>query len=153
MHVKLKRQAIDRWIGERNEALFELDELQGKAKPPTEPTYTPGQKKATESIISQLQNTLNEDNKSASLKKFKSLFNQLDQDTVEGYDDVESAIEEYEGIERSGMTPEEYADEKSSAFEAIQEAVDGLELIEEENEPVEMSAALSYEKELSNAKT
>ena len=58
----------------------------------------------------------------------------LNEDMLEGFEDIESAIEEYEGIERSGMTPEEYNDEKASAFEAIMEAVDELELTEEVEE-------------------
>jgi len=93
--------------------------------------YSPEEITAAQSLLTQMQNSLQEDNKGPSLKKLRKLIDQSNEDMFEGLADVESAIEEYQGVERSGLTPEDYAEEKSEAFQTIQEALDDLELAEE----------------------
>jgi hypothetical protein len=80
--------------------------------------------------VAALKTMLDEDDKAKTLTKVKRALDMLDRDQVDGVEDVESAIEEYEDITRAGSTPEEYADDKQSAFEFIQESIDALEVAE-----------------------
>jgi len=56
---------------------------------------------------------------------------------IVGADDLREAIADYQAIEREGLTPEEYQEEKEAAFEAIQEAIDGLDIDEDALEEIE----------------
>ncbi len=135
MMIRTKQEAINRWIGEKNEAYFLIEELLGK-KTESTPDYTPDQLKEFEKIIGKAQGILDEGKKSQTINQLENLIEDLPDDLVETKVDVQSAIEDYRGIEREGLTPEEYADEKQSAFEAIQEAVDSLE-ISQNDSPVQ----------------
>jgi hypothetical protein len=87
-------------------------------------------------IISSIQNAIDEDAKSISIKRIEKILDRidteiLDNEIITGISDLESAIEEYRDIEREGLTPEEYQDEKSSAFEAIMDAVNDIDIDED----------------------
>ena len=52
---------------------------------------------------------------------------------IEGLDDIEGLIDEYRGIEKQGMTPEDFIDEKQNAFDEIVDHInDALEPVERE---------------------
>ncbi|MDO8634907.1 MAG: hypothetical protein Q7R34_01495 [Dehalococcoidia bacterium] len=103
--------------------------------------------KRKESITKQieaLKNILNEENKAASIKKLEKALACLDIeeiDKVEGLEDVEQAIQDYRDIEKEGMSPEEYQEEKTTAFEVINDSLDALEIIEEDEEEPETEPA------------
>ncbi len=97
--------------------------------------YTRREIEEQEGIINQIKTVLDESKRAPTLKKLKSLMEKLNEDMVEGIEDIETAIEEYEGVERKGLTPEEYRDEREGAFTAIQEAIDELALTQEVEEP------------------
>lgn len=90
-----------------------------------------------EDRLAQLGDILDEEKKAASLKRLEKAMEGLDEDLVEGVDAVRDAIEEYRGVEKAGMTPQEYQDEKTSTFEAIGEAVSELSLVEEDEDEEE----------------
>jgi hypothetical protein len=116
--------------------------LEGKAKPeiqesPEEKQERLAEEKAeakSENIRSMLSDLIDEEKKSQSIKKIEKVMAGLDYDKYEGLEDVENAIEEYRSLERSGMSPEEYNDEKASLFEGITEAIEGIEAVVEEEE-------------------
>jgi len=56
----------------------------------------------------------------------------LPEDTVDGLEIVREAVDGYKGIQRKGLTPEEYVDEKANAWEAVEEALGGLTVLERE---------------------
>jgi hypothetical protein len=101
---------------------------------------SPEEKKAnasSENIRSMFSDLIDEDKKSQSIKKIEKMMAGLDYDKYEGLEDVENAIEEYRSLERSGMSPEEYNDEKAGLFEEITSAIEGIEaVVEEETEEV-----------------
>mgnify|MGYP001566259242 FL=1 len=109
-----------------------------EAAPPAKVPAVPEarEREEMESLVSQIQTVLDESNRAPTLKKLKILMAQLNEDMVEGVEDIEAAIEEYEGIQREGLTPEEYRDERETAFQDIQDATQGLALIEKEEEVV-----------------
>jgi len=84
-----------------------------------------------EALKENLTNLMDEESKSTSIRKLSKALEKINTDKVEGVDEIKEAIEEYENITREGMTSEEYNDEKSSAFEAIGDAIDELALVEE----------------------
>lgn len=86
-----------------------------------------------EERLAQLGDILDEDKKAASLKRLEKALDGLDEDLVEGVDAVRDAIEEYRDVEKAGMAPAEYQQEKASAFDAIGEAVSELALVEEDD--------------------
>ena len=95
-----------------------------------------------EQTIASLQQAVDETKKADSIRRIERIIGQidteiLDHELVTGLDDLETAIEEYKGIERGGLTPEEYREEKESAFEAITEAVNGLDIDEDALEEIE----------------
>ncbi len=93
-----------------------------------------------ESKLEELKHILNEENKAASIKKLEKAMANLGMeeiDKVEGLEDVEQAIQDYRDIEKEGMSPEEYQEEKTSAFEVINDSLDALEIIEEDEEEPE----------------
>ena len=91
----------------------------------------PAEKKVNlDALIEDLTNLMDEDDKAGSLKKLKKALAGIDEDKVD-ISEVESAIEEYEGITRSGMSPEDYQEGKQSAFEFIQQTIDEITLTDE----------------------
>ena len=90
----------------------------------------------SEDFLDNLQSLLNEDKKTDSLKKLESALNRLTPEqrkSIDGLDDLEQAVKDYKDIQRSGLTPEDYASEKESAWGEIEDAVNNLS-IEEETE-------------------
>lgn len=86
--------------------------------------------------IENISEAVDEARKADSIKRIERAMERidteiLDREIITGLDDIESAIEDYKGIEKSGLTPEEYRDEKDSAFEAVVEAVGGLDIDED----------------------
>ena len=61
----------------------------------------------------------------------------MEAEVITDLEDLRSAIADYHGITRAGLTPEEYQEEKESAFEATQEAVEGLDIDEDALESLE----------------
>lgn len=104
------------------------------AVPPVPPAPGPEAKLRSEmeDRLAQLSDLLDEEKKAASLKRLEKALEGLDEDLIEGLETVRDAIKEYRGVEKAGMTPQEYQDEKASAFEAIGEAVNDLTLVEDE---------------------
>ena len=93
--------------------------------------------KEARQVIDKLRGAMmDETRKAQSIKRIQTDLDRistdlLDAELLSGLEDLENAIEEYRGIEREGLTPEEYQDEKQSAFETIQEVIDEVELDEE----------------------
>ena len=92
--------------------------------------------------IEDIQKAIDETKKTDSIRRIERAIKRidteiLDRELITGLDDLEAAIEEYKGIEREGLTPEEYRDEKESAFEAIGEAAEGLDIDEDALEDLE----------------
>lgn len=87
-----------------------------------------------EDRLAQLSELLDEDKKAASIKRLEKAIAGLDEDMIEGLDFVQESLEEYKGIERAGMTPEEYNDAKAAAFDALKDAVEGLQVIDEDED-------------------
>jgi len=89
-------------------------------------------------VIESVQKAVDETKKADSIRSIERI---LDRSEVErfvtGSDDLREAIADYKGIEREGLTPEEYQEEKEAAFEAIAEAVDGLDIDEDAFESLE----------------
>ena len=79
-------------------------------------------------FLNGLPDLMNEEAKASSIKKLERTLDALDEDIINGIDDVRDSIEAYREIEREGLSAEEYADEKSSAFEDIISSIEGLEL-------------------------
>jgi hypothetical protein len=92
------------------------------------------QVKRNRETVASLQGMLDENKKSASLNKVERFLGKLDSTVVDGVDDVQSAIDEYRDLEREGMTPDEFTEEKQSLFDSVQEAIDELDVVEEEPE-------------------
>ncbi len=90
--------------------------------------------KESETIRETLSSILDEEKKSQSIKKLEKELAKLDYDKYEGLEDIENSIEEYRSLERSGMSPEEYNDEKASLFEEITSAIESVEAVVEEEE-------------------
>jgi hypothetical protein len=97
-------------------------------KPEVTDAYTPEQIAEAEDILSQMQTVLNGEKKADTVKKLERLMDKADHDMFDGMDFIENAIDEYKNVERSGSTPEEYAEEKQTAFDGIQEQIDDLAL-------------------------
>lgn len=112
---------ISRSAGARRRVAAPQPEAEPKAKPTLD----------IEALKSELTNVMNDDRKTDSIKKLKKKLAGVDEDKVD-ISDLEEKIDEYESIERTDKTPEEYRDEKQSAFDDIKESIDELELTEEE---------------------
>jgi len=79
--------------------------------------------------IAEIKSLLDEERKGPSLGKLEAALNELttvDRNSVEGLDDVEAAIENYKDIQRSGLTPEEYGQEKEAGWEEIETALEDM---------------------------
>lgn len=88
-------------------------------------------------FLDDLQQLLDEEKKSESLKKLEAALKGLtleQRQSIEGLADLEAAITDYRSISRKGMTPEEYLEEKETAWEEIASALDNLSVEEEEEE-------------------
>jgi len=72
-----------------------------------------------EERILALPGVMDSEKRPASMKKLRNLLDRMDSNMIDGLEDVENAIEEYEGVSREGQTAEEYGEEKLEAFEAI----------------------------------
>jgi len=94
--------------------------------------------KRVHQVIDNVQKTIDETKKSASVKRIERVLDTSDVERfIVGADDLREAIADYQAIEREGLTPEEYQEEKEAAFEAIAEAVDGLDIDEDALEEIE----------------
>ncbi len=92
--------------------------------------------------IDSIHEAIDEADKTASVKRIERVLGVIDPKILEAevitdLEDLRSAIADYRGITRAGLTPEEYQEEKESAFEAIKEAVDGLDIDEDALESLE----------------
>ena len=102
--------------------------------PQIQKTYREQAHQAIESV----QKALDETRKADSIRRIERILDRSEVERfVEGADDLREAIADYKGIEREGLTPEEYQEEKEAAFEAIAEAVDGLDIDEDAFESLE----------------
>lgn len=90
----------------------------------------PPETKVLEEELASIQGILDEGRKRETLTLLEKRLANLDRSKFEGLEEVDSAITDYRDIQRAGMTPEDYTSEKESAFEAIQEALEDLELSE-----------------------
>ncbi len=87
-----------------------------------------------------LPGLLNEEHKSASIKKLERQIDLLEEavddpdEVIEGLQDLRDAIEEYKDITKAGMSLEEYQDAKAEAWDSIVEAIESLEVISAEEE-------------------
>ena len=96
-------------------------------------SVTPGiyESESLEDQLAKLASLLDEGNKATSIKALEKAMAALPTEQVEGMDEVETAIGDYRGIEKAGMTPEEYQAEKQASWDAISDAVEGLGIKEE----------------------
>lgn len=85
-----------------------------------------------DNFVASLEALMDEENKAGSIKKLTRTLDALDDSRFSGLDDVRDLVAEYSGIERAGMTPEEYNDAKAEAFETITEALQEIQIIPEE---------------------
>jgi hypothetical protein len=103
-----------------------------RPKPPTKsPTKTPSFD--IEELKSRLNGIMNEEKKAQSIKALEKTLAGVDEDKVD-ISDLEEAIQQYKDVTREGLTPEEYNDEKQTAFENIQEQIEALEPTEDDEE-------------------
>jgi len=109
--------------------LSEPLETQPELVPQTQPEKTPQEK--VRQVIESLQQAIDETRKADSIRHIERI---LDTTEVEhhliGIDDLREVITDYKAITREGLTPEEYIEEKETAFESIVEAVEGLDVEE-----------------------
>ena len=92
----------------------------------------------TQDSLDDLQGLLDESKKTESLKKLETALNRLTPEqrrSIDGLGDLEQAIGDYRGITRQGLTPEDYIEEKESAWGEIEEALGNLSLWEEDEGP------------------
>lgn len=87
-------------------------------------------------LIDSIQKAIDETDKSASIKRIERVLGKIDAELLErkiitGVDDLRNAIKDYRAITREGLPPEEYQEEKESAFEEVMEAADGLDIDED----------------------
>ena len=92
--------------------------------------------------IDSIHEAIDEADKTASVKRIERVLGVIDPKILEAevitdLEDLRSAIADYRGITRAGLTPEEYQDEKETAFDAITEAVNGLDIDEDALESLE----------------
>jgi len=92
--------------------------------------------------LDSIHEAIDEVDKTTSVKHIERVLRAIDPKILEaevitGLEDLRAAITDYRGITRAGLTPEEYQEEKESAFEAIEEAVDGLDIDEDALESLE----------------
>jgi len=87
-----------------------------------------------DAIKSKLHNLLNSDKKPASIEKLRYAIEGIDPDKYFNVEDVEAAIEEYESIQRAGLTPEQYGEDRQEAFDEIGTAIDAITDNDEESE-------------------
>ncbi len=92
--------------------------------------------------IDSIHEAIDEADKTASVKRIERVLGVIDPKILEAevitdLEDLRSAIADYRGITRAGLTPEEYQDEKEAAFDAITEAVEGLDIDEDALESLE----------------
>lgn len=85
-----------------------------------------------ETLLDTLQAQMDESKKTLSIRRIEAFLEQVSPEQVEGIDELKDAIQEYKGISKKGMTPEEYVDEKETAFEEVISALENLEIIEPE---------------------
>ncbi|MFC1911020.1 hypothetical protein ACFLXC_07110 [Chloroflexota bacterium] len=82
--------------------------------------------------IDQIHNAIDETNKTASIKRIERILGTGDMERfIVGAEDLCEAITDYRAITRGGLAPEEFQEEKDAAFEAVTDAVDGLDIDEE----------------------
>jgi len=87
-------------------------------------------------IIDNITGTINPDNKAASANKIIKIIDNIDPDIadnelISGLEGLKDAIDEYKSIEREGLTPEEYREQKESAYEEISSAAEELDVDED----------------------
>lgn len=94
---------------------------------PPKPTAKKKAKPVNEELIDRLLDLMNEDDKSKSIKALEKALAGLDYDQWTGLEEIEEAIAEYKEITRAGISPEEYTEAKETAFDFINETIEGIE--------------------------
>jgi hypothetical protein len=79
-------------------------------------------------IIKQGKAIQDETKKKSSISRLQTILDQIPDDNADK-SEVEYDIEAYDEIEREGLTPEEYADQKLEAFESIWDSWDAMKYI------------------------
>ncbi|MDD5702991.1 MAG: hypothetical protein PHU23_13190 [Dehalococcoidales bacterium] len=110
-----------------------LDELKGKSKDVE--SGSPEDIQRVKETLPRLVTILDSRKKGATISKLREELEELPEEMVDGYDDVINAIDDYEELEREGMTPSEFGEAKQEAFDEIQTLVEGLKFYEG-NEPM-----------------
>ncbi len=110
---------------------------EAEEEPEEEAAEEGGDEETTEDLVNRLSDLMDDTKKAKSVRALEEALGELDEEKVEGISDVTDAIEEFDGIEKEGMTPSDYQDERGTAFEAIQDAVNELTVVEAEAEPEE----------------
>jgi hypothetical protein len=81
-----------------------------------------------------LHSLMDAEHKEDSLIQLNAALDTLDEEHYEGINDVRDAIQEYEELEREGLTSEEYKDTKEELFGDIDTTIDNIAEIGAENE-------------------
>lgn len=87
----------------------------------------------TEDFLWELQGLLDEEEKTETLRRLERKLVKLtpeQRQAFEGLNELEAAIRAYHAIEPKGMSPQDYQDEKASAWRDIEEALEALTLVE-----------------------
>lgn len=93
----------------------------------------------TQDMLDAIQSLLDESRKAESLRKLEAALGKLtpaQRRSIEGLDELIRAIKDYKDIQRKGLTPEEYQEEKESAWSEIEDRLDNLSVEEEEVVPI-----------------
>ena len=98
-------------------------------------------------VIDSVLKAIDETKKSDSIKRIERILSQIDpkileHEVITDLGVLREAIADYKGIERAGLTPEEYIEEKESAFEAVDAAAQELDIDEDALEELESSEKL-----------
>lgn len=109
------------------------------------PHKEPQLRQQSQEIIDSVKQAIDETARAASVKRIERVLDKIDpraleHEVITGVDDLRTAIEDYRAITREGLTPEEYREEKEAAFEAVVEAVEGLDIDEAALEELERPA-------------
>lgn len=92
-----------------------------------------GMRERVQQAIDSIKGAVDKDDKARSVRRIESELNRVDADIVEGeliegLNELRAAIEDYRGITREGLTPEEYRKAKEEAFQEIALVIEHLEI-------------------------
>jgi FtsZ-binding cell division protein ZapB len=115
--------------------IINLEKLHEKVQPTAEEhTVKENKVEEPETLQETLHNLMDSTKQSKSIDKLRSALDELDHDKFEGIADVEGAIEDYESIERAGLTSAEYGEDRQAAFDEIDDAIDAIKEVDESEE-------------------